>query len=67
MSYTRRAPAASVVRPSDGPEGLLSRGIPDLQLHLLVVDGYHPSSELNSDRQVVDRLESLVGELQEKA
>ena len=57
----------SVVRPGDGSEGLLPSGIPDLQLHLLVVDGYHPSSELNSDRQVVDRLESLVGELQEKA
>jgi len=57
----------SVVRSSDGAERLLPRGIPNLQLHLLVVDGYHPSSELNADGQVVDRLESLVGELQEKA
>ena len=57
----------SVVRPRDGAEGLLSRGVPDLQLHLLVVDAYHPSPKLDADRQVVDRLESLVGELQEKA
>lgn len=57
----------SVIRPGDGAEGLLPSGVPDLQLHLLVVNGYHPSSELNANRQVVDRLESLIGELQEKA
>ena len=41
--------------------------IPDLQLDLLVVDGDHPRPELHPDRQIVHRLEALVGELQEQA
>lgn len=41
--------------------------VPYLQLDLLVVDGDEASPELNSDRQVVDRLEALVCELQQQA
>lgn len=41
--------------------------VPYLQLDLLVVDGDEASPELNSDREVVDRLEALVCELQQQA
>lgn len=34
---------------------------------LLVVDGDHPRPELHTDREVVHRLEALVGELQKQA
>lgn len=55
-----------VVRSGDGPEGLLSCGVPDLQLDLLVVDGDHPRAKLNSNGEVVHRLEPLVSELQQQ-
>jgi hypothetical protein len=46
----------------------LSRRVPDLELDLgRVLDVDHPGPELDPDRQVVDRLEALVGELQEQA
>jgi hypothetical protein len=41
--------------------------IPDLQLDLVVLDGEGPRAELDADRQVVDGLEALVGELEQKA
>ena len=38
-----------------------------LQFDLLVVDGDHPRPELYPDRQIMHRLEALVGELQKQA
>lgn len=39
-----------VVRPGDGPEPLLARRVPDLQLDLLAGDFDDASAELHSDR-----------------
>mmetsp|Transcript_23456 Transcript_23456/g.69088 ORF Transcript_23456/g.69088 Transcript_23456/m.69088 type:complete len:208 (-) Transcript_23456:116-739(-) len=61
------ARGAAVVGPRDGPEGLLARCVPDLQLDLLVVDGDHARPKLHADGQVVHGLEALVGELQQEA
>jgi len=55
-----------VVGSGDGPERLLSCGVPDLQLDLLAVDGDHPRPKLNSNGEVVHRLEPLVSELQQQ-
>jgi len=60
---TRRAP---VITTSDTSEGFLAGGIPDLQLDKLVVQVDHAGTEFYPDRQVMDGLESLVGELQEQ-
>ena len=57
----------SVIGSSDTAEGFLARSIPDLKLDQLVFKVHHASPELNTNRQVVDRLESLVCELQEQA
>ena len=40
--------------------------IPDLELNEFVVDGDHPSPKLDTDGEVVDRLEPLVRELKKK-
>jgi len=39
--------------------------IPDLQLDLFVHHGNHARAELDADSQVVDVLETLIGELKE--
>lgn len=57
----------AVVRARDRPERLLAGRVPNLQLDLLAVDGDHPGAELDPDRQVMDRLEALVGELEQQA
>jgi len=49
------------------PEGLLASCVPDLQLDLFAVDGDHACSKLHPDGQVVHRLESFVGELEQQA
>lgn len=41
--------------------------VPNLQLHLLVVDVDHAGAELDADGEVVDGLEALVGELKQEA
>lgn len=41
--------------------------VPDLQLDLLCVNVDHAGTELDSDGEVVHRLEALVRELQEQA
>lgn len=41
--------------------------VPDLQFDLFVVNGHHSRTELHSDGQVVDRLKSFVGELEQQA
>lgn len=46
---------------------MLAYCVPDLQLHVLVVDGHSPRAEFHSDGQIVSRLESLVGELKQQA
>lgn len=43
-----------------------SNRIPNLQLDRFVVDGDHPGTELNSNCQVMHRLEPFVRELKEK-
>jgi len=53
--------------PCDGSERFLAGGIPYLQLNLFAVNCDHASAELDTDCQVVDRLKSAVGELEEKA
>lgn len=57
----------AVVRARDRPERLLAGRVPNLQLDLLAVDGDHPRAELDPDRQVMDRLEALVGKLEQQA
>ena len=52
----------SVVAASDGPEGLLARRVPDLQLDALVRDVDHAGAKLDADRQVVYRLEPVARE-----
>ena len=44
-----------------------AHGVPNLQFYLLGIDVDHPGSELNSDRQIVHRLEPFVRELQQQA
>lgn len=56
---------ATVIRTRDRPERFLTGRVPNLQLDLLAVDGDHPGTELDPDRQVMDRLEALVGELEQ--
>ena len=52
---------------SDGGSSSSSGGgtyrVPDLQLDLTVIDRDGSRAELDTDRQIVHRLESLVGEL----
>ena len=57
----------SIIGTSNTAEGFLARRIPDLKLDQLVFKIHHASTKLNTNRQVVDRLESLVCELQEQA
>lgn len=57
---------AAVVTTGDTSEGFLSRGIPDLQLDELVVQVDHAGTKFDPDCQVMDGLESLVGELQQQ-
>ena len=40
--------------------------VPYLQFYLLSLDANHSSSKLNANREVVDWLEALVGELQKE-
>lgn len=40
---------APVVRAGDGPEALLARRVPDLQLHLLAMDLHDPGAKLHAD------------------
>ncbi len=40
--------------------------VPYLQLDLLPLDVDHPGAELDTDSEVMDRLEPLVGELQQQ-
>lgn len=56
-----------VVRSGNRTERLLAGRVPNLQLDLLAVDGDHPGAELDADRQVMNRLEALVGELEQQA
>lgn len=46
---------------------LTTHRVPDLQLHVLVVDLDHASPKLHANRQVVHGLEALVRELQQQA
>ena len=41
--------------------------VPNLELDLLSVDGDHARAKLDANREVVDGLEPLVGELQQQA
>jgi hypothetical protein len=49
------------------PERFLARSIPNLELDLFSIDGYHPSTELDTNGQVVHWLETLVRELEQQA
>lgn len=44
---------------------IITHGIPDLQLDLLVVDIDHSGAKLNTNGQIVHRLESLIRELEQ--
>lgn len=61
-----RTCGTAIVRASNRPKGFLSRRVPDLQLDLLVLQVDHASTKLDTNRQVVDRLKSLVCELQQQ-
>lgn len=41
--------------------------VPDLEFDLFVGDGDHAGAEFDADGEVVDGLESFVGELEEEA
>ena len=58
------ASCASVVAPRDGLEGLLTSGVPDLQLDVLLVDLDCARTELDSNGQIVLLSESLVCKLE---
>lgn len=58
------ASCPAIVGSSDGAEGFLAGRIPDLQFDLFAVDIYHSGPKFYSDCEVVDGLESFVGELQ---
>jgi len=60
------ARSAAVIRASDRTKLFLASRVPDLELDLGVVDGDRSRAELDSDREVVDRLETLVCELQKQ-
>jgi len=57
----------TIIRTCDRAERFLTRRVPDLELDLLLVNGDHPSAELNTNREVVNGLEATVGELEKKA
>mmetsp|Transcript_15310 Transcript_15310/g.23313 ORF Transcript_15310/g.23313 Transcript_15310/m.23313 type:complete len:239 (-) Transcript_15310:92-808(-) len=59
--------SSAIIRTSNGTEGFLSSGIPNLQLDLLVSERNHAGPKFHSNCQVMDRLESLVGKLKEQA
>ena len=54
------ASSTSVVRACDRAERFLPGRVPNLELDLPVVNRYHPCAELDTDRQIVDWLETLV-------
>ena len=58
---------ASVVGPRDGPEILLARSVPDLQLDGLVIDGERLGPELNADGHIVRGPGLILNELQDDA
>lgn len=55
-----------VVRTGNRTERFLTGGVPDLQLDLFAVDGYHAGTELHANRQIVHRLEPFVRELEQQ-
>ena len=58
---------AAVVAAGDGPKGFLSGGIPYLELdEFVTVQGDHAGSKFDTNRQIMDGLETLVGELKEE-
>lgn len=44
-----------------------THSVPNLQFDLLAIDGDHTSAKLDADRQIMNWLETFVGELQEQA
>jgi len=59
--------STSVIRASDGSEGLLTSSVPNLKLDGLVINSDHASSELDANGEVMHWLEPLVRKLQQKA
>uniref|UniRef100_A0A7C8YIM5 Uncharacterized protein n=1 Tax=Opuntia streptacantha TaxID=393608 RepID=A0A7C8YIM5_OPUST len=58
---------SSVIRSSDGSKGFLSCSVPNLKLNGPSLNGDHPGTEFDTDSQIMHRLKSLVGELQQQA
>lgn len=56
-----------VVSRRDGPEALLARGIPDLQLHALIANLHRPYLEVNADGRDEGRGEGVLAEAEEAA
>jgi len=65
--HEESASSVAVVAPSNRAELLLTGGIPNLQLNLLAADGDGATAELDTDGQIVDGLEALIGELKKEA
>jgi len=61
------ASSVAIIAPSNRTELLLTCSIPNLQLNLLATDGDCAATKLDTDGQIMDRLETLVGELEKKA
>mmetsp|Transcript_1403 Transcript_1403/g.2447 ORF Transcript_1403/g.2447 Transcript_1403/m.2447 type:complete len:228 (+) Transcript_1403:759-1442(+) len=64
--HEQRTGGAAIVRPCDGAKGLLSRGVPNLQLDGLGVDLHHFRPEFHANGQIVHGLETSVRELQQE-
>ena len=58
---------AAVIRAGDGPEPLLARGVPDLQLHALALQVHGLDLEVDADGGDERRRELVVGEAEKQA
>jgi hypothetical protein len=65
--HQQSARRSSVIATRDTSEGFLTSRVPDLKFDELVVQVDHSSTKLNSNGQVVYRLETFVCKLQEQA
>ena len=63
----KRPSRPPIITPSNTPKALLPRRVPYLQLNRAAVDRDHAGTELHPYSQIMDRLKTLVGELEEEA
>jgi len=54
---------ATVVGSGDGAEGFLAGGVPYLKLDGFISNINHPRTKFNTNRKIMNRLETFIGEL----